>query len=159
MVFVTASVLEISDFGGISGADTLCQEEAEAAGLPHPERFSAWLSDSKSSPSRRFEIRNARYVLVDGSVIADDWDDLTDGALSNPINRFADGTLEPTSAVWTATTTAGEASEDGVYCGDWTVADDSLVRFGSVSAADEDWTYRPDTSWCFDIARLYCFED
>jgi len=158
-VFVTASVLEIGDFGGIAGADALCQEEAEAAGLPRADRFGAWLSDSKSSPSTRFETRSARYVLVDGSVIADDWDDLTDGALSHPINRFADGTLEPTSAVWTATMPSGEADGDGVFCGDWSVPDDSLVRFGSAAAADEDWTYRPDTSWCFDIARLYCFED
>ena len=64
---------------GIDGADAICKSEAEMYGLPKPDRYVAWLSDSKSSPVTRFQTRTAHYVLVGGSLIADDWDDLDDG--------------------------------------------------------------------------------
>jgi len=111
-VFVSSAAPTGEEVMGIAGADTRFAVEAETAGLANPERFHAWLSDSKSSPATRFETRGARYVLVDGSVIADDWDDLTDGQLSHPINAYPDGS-EANVAVWTSTTPSGEAVDTG----------------------------------------------
>ena len=157
-VFVTKELRSAGEFMGIAGADLLCQDEAEMYGLAEPERFRAWLSDSKSSPSTRFATRDARYVLVDGSVIADDWDDLTDGQLSHPIDRQADG--EPTlDAVWTSTRINGEAVDTGEFCGDWSLSDKSFGRAGSSQAVDSWWTERPDPVYCLQIAALFCFRD
>ena len=157
-VFVTQAPMEAAALMGIAGADTLCQEEAELYALSEPARFRAWLSDSKSSPATRFETRGARYVLVDGSVIADDWDDLTDGQLSLPIDRKADGS-EANHPIWTSTQPSGEAVATPDFCGDWSVNDESAAGLGSSSAVDSWWTEVPLESFCFDIAHLYCFRD
>ncbi|MEZ4384944.1 MAG: DUF4215 domain-containing protein [Nannocystaceae bacterium] len=157
-VFVTAAPIDAASLKGIAGADALCQAEAEGAGLAEPERFRAWLSDSKSSPADRFETRNARYVLVDGSVIADDWEDLTDGQLSHPINRYLDGGLAK-AAVWTSTKASGEAIDTPDFCGDWSVNDESFAGQGATEAPDESWTNLPILAWCIDIQHLYCFRD
>jgi len=157
-VFVTLAPTEAAALMGIAGADTLCQDEAQLYGLAQPERFRAWLSDSKSSPATRFETRDARYVLVDGSVIADDWDDLTDGQLSHPINRSADG-AEAEHPIWTSTQTSGEALETPAFCGDWSINGEGGAGVGSSSAVDVWWTDVPFDFFCFDIAHLYCFRD
>ena len=108
-VFVTKQFLNAGELMGIDGADAICKSEAEMYGLPKPDRYVAWLSDSKSSPATRFQTRTARYVLVGGSLIADDWDDLTDGQLSHAIDRDATGELV-NNTVWTATTVLANRS-------------------------------------------------
>ncbi len=157
-VFVSVAAPTGEEIMGIAGADARCVVEAEAARLANPERFRAWLSDSKSSPATRFETRGARYVLVDGSVIADDWDDLTDGQLSHPINAYPDGS-EANVAVWTSTEASGEAVDTGEFCGDWSVADDSYGRTGYSPEVDYFWTFADLGLVCFGIAHFYCFED
>jgi len=157
-VFVTKDLTDAGALMGIDGADAICQAEAELNDIAAPDRFRAWLSDSKSSPSTRFVTRNARYVLVDGSVIADDWDDLTDGQLSHPIDRFADGELA-NEIVWTSTAATGEASDSGEFCGDWSVSDETYARQGATTLTDARWTDLPDPGNCFEIASIYCFRD
>jgi len=157
-VFVTKQFLNAAELMGIDGANAICKAEAEMYGLPKPERYVAWLSDSKSSPATRFETRTARYVLVDGSVIADDWDDLTDGQLSHAIDRDAIGELVNNS-VWTATMVSGEAVDGGEFCSDWLVDDDSVGRVGSSSEVDFWWTNAPQPAFCLSARPLYCFQD
>ena len=40
------------NIGGLTAADSICQTEADDAGLPGT--YKAWLSDSTASPSSRF---------------------------------------------------------------------------------------------------------
>jgi len=157
-VFVTKEQIAAGDLMGIDGADAFCQAEAELYGLAQPGRFRAWISDSKSSPATRFIARGARYVLVDGSVIADDWDDLTDGQLSHPISLFADGESANTP-VWTSTLATGEATDTGEFCGDWSMNDETFARIGATQATDFNWTNRPNPTFCFSTACVYCFQD
>ena len=88
-VFVTAARYSANLGGGLTGADTLCQVEAETAGLPGA--YKAWLADESGGPSTRFRLSSGPYQLVTGETVADNWDDLTDGALRHAIDTNAAG--------------------------------------------------------------------
>ena len=77
-VFVT-SQSHNGDFGGLTGADAFCQSLALTAGLSGT--YKAWLSDTTGSPATRFAQASVPYRLVDGTTIANDWNDLTDGTI------------------------------------------------------------------------------
>lgn len=158
-VFVTSQSYNGVAFGGVSGADTKCQDLAAAAGLPDPGSFLAWLSDSSSSPAIRFNNpSNLSYQLVDGTIaIANDFADLTNGNIQNPINVDENGAptlgIVPT-AVWTGTNSAGNLISPN--CGGWFDGDGS----GSVGSTDflsGQWTDNGSQS-CMLTARLYCFQ-
>ncbi|MET0791193.1 MAG: hypothetical protein ABW061_06690, partial [Polyangiaceae bacterium] len=85
IVFVTSTRYS-GKFGGVAGADVQCQARAVAANLAGVYR--AWLSgpDLPSSPSARFAHSSVPYRLLDGSLVADDWGDLTDGTLQHAID-------------------------------------------------------------------------
>ncbi len=157
-VFVTKEYVGAGDLMGLKGADALCQAEAEFYELEYPERFKAWLSDSKESPATRFTTRNARYVLPNGMSIADDWQDLTDGQLSHAIDRTADGEIV-NHPIWTSTLATGEAIDSDKFCGDWSMGDESFVHQGSTGATDSNWTKRALPGLCLEVAYLYCFRD
>lgn len=155
-VFVTSSAYA-PDFGGIAGGDGLCQAHADAAGLGGV--WFAWLSDSSSgSPAQNFNQSPYNYVLVDGSVVAEGWEDLTDGALTTRITLDENGTSQ-SSYVWTGTATDG--SQYGSHCSDWS-STDGYAKVGHASqdnsgASPQWWSTRGNTT-CSGTARLYCFE-
>ena len=158
-VFVSDKDYE-AQMGGLDGADDLCKTQAAIHDLPDPGRYKAWLSDSTGSPSTRFVTRKARYVSTVGATIADDWDDLTDGELTNPIMHTADGEDLGVVPIWTATTPSGEGVGGDLYCVDWTVdAEEQLTNKGASGALDSRWTQLPVTSDCYGLGHLMCFED
>lgn len=67
----------------------------------------------------RFTQNPGPYVLVNGTRVADNWADLTDGTLDHAIDRteanlpLADGAE---ARVWTNTTTAGPAWDNSTNC-------------------------------------------
>lgn len=139
-VFIS-SVFFDGDFGGLDGADAACQELSVAAGLPG--QYRAWLSDSTGSPATRFAQSATPYILVDGTVIADDWADLADGQLNDAIYLQEDGSPSPMIStlfgqVWTTTNEAGTLNTAGgndLHCDNWsTVSARGLV--GSPNSAD-----------------------
>src|SRR5262245_61095552 len=88
LVFLS-STEQAGDLGGIAGADAICQSLAHAADLPGTYR--AWLSDGNASPSTRFSRSTAPYTLVDGTLIAGNWNELTGGALQHAIDLAETG--------------------------------------------------------------------
>ncbi len=114
------------NLGGLDGADATCQQLAGDAGLPGIYR--AWLSDLTGSPSTRFTQSSTPYFLLNGTVIADDWADLTDGELNAPIHVYEDGTVRPIvedslETVWSGTDESGALNTAGgfpFYCSNWT---------------------------------------
>jgi len=151
-VFVTAS-LRTADLGGIEGADALCAEEAESAGLDG--EFVAWLSTRESSVADRFERSTAPYVLVDGTVIADDWDDLVDGSIDALLNLDAEG-QQRSGDVWTGTRADGTAYPDD-DCSGFTSASGGVAQCGSTQSTGAPWTENI-TPACGTRLRLYCVE-
>jgi hypothetical protein len=153
IVFVTSQTYT-GDLGGIDGADQKCQQLAEDAGLPG--LYSAWLSDSTTSPAQRFIKNKAPYMLVDGTAIADDWNDLTDGSLDAPINRDENNNVVSRS-VWTNTNANGTLNGD-LSCQGWTFGmGGDFGGVGNSSETDDDWTLEA-FSFCAATLSLYCFQ-
>jgi hypothetical protein len=73
-VFVSSETYT-GDLGGLDGADAKCQALADAAHLGGT--FKAWLSTSTVDAADRLTHSTRPYTLVDGTLIANDWTDLT----------------------------------------------------------------------------------
>jgi hypothetical protein len=152
IVFIT-STARTADFGGISGADELCATQAAEAGLQGV--FKAWLSTASSSVADRLVHSTGPYALVDGTVIADDWDDLVDGSIATPIDVDASGQTR-TGDVWTGTLPTGDSDTFG-DCEGFTSSAGGVALCGTSSSPTSLWTanIRPA---CSTVLRLYCFE-
>lgn len=154
LVFLT-STGHTGALGGLAGADAICQARATAAGRPGTYR--AWLSDTTGSPSTRFTQSAGPYVLVNGTTIANNWADLTDGTLAAPINVTELGTVVgPPIAVFTGTRPNGTADPFD-HCQNWTMAAVGAGVGGSVIDTDARWTAFA-LFGCSDMRRLYCFQ-
>lgn len=152
-VFIT-SAYQTGNLGGLSGADTICQNEANAESLGGT--YKAWLSTGTVNAIDRL-ISNGPWVRVDGVKVADNKADLTDGELFTTITVDAAGNYIGDLAVWTGTDAAGLKTADN--CGDWLLAD--ILELGTMGT--EFWTTlvwsESSTISCNVGARLYCFED
>jgi hypothetical protein len=168
LVFVT-STSSTGDLGGLAGADASCQKLAGSAGLPGT--YKAWLSDSTTDAATRLTHGNA-YALVDGTLVASSWAQLTSGVLMYPIDLDERGSAVASNEVWTDTNEDGTAAYDLDNaiedCSDWTngttatsePAPTSELAFGGLaSSADANWTVLDDGNYgCGTQGRLYCFQ-
>jgi hypothetical protein len=151
-VFIT-STMQNGGFGGTSGADTFCADRATAAGLAGT--FKAWLSVTGDGPATRFTHATVPYGLVDGTLIANDWTDLTNGSLAHAINRDESGLLV-TADVWTGTGTAGAPT--ALNCNNFLNATGSVFGVcGTSTVVNSSWT-QASTPACNTPLHLYCFE-
>jgi hypothetical protein len=168
-VFVTSQVFAGGDIGGLTGADTICDGAAQAAGMPG--NYLAWLSDSTGSPATRFGRDGGPYELVDGTEIAHNWTELTQQGLINGITATELDT-RPSAAntsscgpfsVWTDTKDDGTLNDVRFSCDDWS----NLMGMGAalgVAGGTLGWTDEcmlssaMTTAPCDQTAALYCFE-
>jgi len=161
-VFLSSTTYD-GNLGGLSGADAKCQGLAAAAGLPGAYR--AWLSDATSSPSSRFVPSGGPYRLVNGTTIAANWTDLTDGTLLAPIDvTETGGGLGATATAWTYTAFTGHAYGDDNHCQNWStnvgVPNTIPIILGSAGDApntDSTWTHVASIPCSFSY-HLYCFQ-
>ena len=160
------------NFGGVTGADTFCQGLATSAGLSGT--YLAWLSDTTTSPSVRFAQASVPYRLVDGTTIANDWADLVDGSIQNPINLDEYGNAAPSSMVFTFTMTDGTAGVfqsatsncygDDCHCNNWTNSNGQGSptpgsAVGQTTQTNDDWTDYSYYNGCGSTGQpIYCFE-
>ncbi|HRI09990.1 MAG TPA: hypothetical protein PKW35_19345, partial [Nannocystaceae bacterium] len=159
LVFITEETWTGKGVVGFDGAAQECIKIATAFGDPEPTRFRAWISDGNHAPDTRFIHSKGRYVLPTGAVIANDWDDLTDGTLDHPIDRTRDGKLLVEVPVWTAVKTDGTPHTDG-HCDGWTTDENKTARIGWTDLTDAGWTDWPGPGalTCPGNGHLYCFE-
>jgi cysteine-rich repeat protein len=159
IVFVTSGAYN-GYFGGFVGATNTCRSLAYDAGFENPLQFFPWLSDGEFYPSLTFYRSKGRYVLPDMvTVIADDWDDLTDGELQNPIDTDENGVWLDGTITWTATLPSGLPNPEMEHCSGWSVGGE-WGGWGYTGLTDLWWTAPPEASpqACGNYARLYCFE-
>jgi hypothetical protein len=161
-VFVTQTAYQ-GDLGGLAGADAICQQRAEAAGLPGTD-WTAWLSDDTTNARNR--IPRGEYRRVDGTLVASNRADLFDGELAAPINLNEYGQTQASFA-WTATNLDGTGT--GNTCNNWTDAsseqggcpdpgDPKCGSVGSTSATNAEWTKLNAAPFqCSAQYNLYCF--
>jgi len=172
-VFITSQQWT-ANLGGASGADAKCQAAANGASLGGT--WMSWTSTSTSDPSLRFVHSTVPWKLLDGTLIADDWSDLTSGSLENPINRDENNNLvtfnnanyptDPYSGIaWTDTSTSGHSS-GYTNCSDFT---DGTSASTSASVGYIGYYHPiPASCWtdaqgtaayvCNSVVSLYCFE-
>ena len=140
-----------------------CNHLAAKAGLltNNQPRFLPWVSDSKKSAAERLYHSPGRYVLRNGLVFAQSWDDLVAGNIVYPLN-VDENSQTVNSSVWTDTRPDGSAMPGG-HCNDWT--SDSLdlwAYYGEPSAVDGSWTLfvgqGDNPIPCGSPSALYCFE-
>ena len=151
-IFITNTV-QNADFGGLDGADQLCATQAADAGLEGD--FKAWLSTRSLSVSDRLMHADGPYVLVDGTLVANDWDDLLDGSIQAPINLDANGDLRG-GDTWTGTLATG-ASYSSDDCAAFTSGSGGIALCGSSESTSSTWSENI-TPACSTGLRLYCVE-
>ena len=162
--FAFLSESTTGNLGGIVGADTLCQKDAVAAGLPGT--YKAWLSDgtTANSPAASFTQSRVAYIRPDAAAteVAANWTGLTSGTLENPINATATGAAGYYLA-WSIVNTNGTPALTGSpaadSCNGWTSASSS-VR-GSVAYTGDtnsQWTYIAESATCDNAIPLYCIQ-
>jgi len=150
IVFVTTAVMD-GNLSGESGANLVCQNEADAADLPG--NYRAMLSMSNVTPSDP----GVPYYLPGGAQVAVDFADWFDGdGIVAVVDQQADASpASGTDRVWTGTTQAGSPSFD---CLGWissSSGDTGLA--GSTGQFGSGWT-----NWgqvpCNAQRHLYCFQ-
>ena len=164
-VFVTKASYT-GNLGGLVGADAKCQTSANAAGLPGT--FKAWLSDNTGSPSTRFtRPTNAKYELVDGTVIATGWADLTDGTIASAINLTEYGVAPVSTGIacwpfpaiaWSNTNGNGAQASSGSSCSNWTSTSGGSYWGSTTETSGGAWSAWCNGGICSWTAFLYCFE-
>lgn len=167
----TSSTRHSGDLGGLTGANTICNELAINAGLHRGRDFKAWLSAGTYSPSVVFPHREFPYISThNNEVIAENWDDLTDGSLNTPINYDENGNLLDDSSpyVWTGTNHTGGTFEMPLpnatehNCSEWTNSSSDWGALGNYERTNHTWTYFGSLSCNISATnfpvRIYCFE-
>jgi len=124
VVFVTRAAFAVSDFGGLAGADALCNAAAngpDAIARVRNRPFRAWLSTSSTSAAARLVHGTMPYTRPGGSKAASNWSQLVSGTLSLNLDVDETGTDLPAADIaWTGTTPDG--SSDDMLCTDWTTS-------------------------------------
>lgn len=156
-VFVT-STTTTGNTGGLTGADAICQQRAIAGGLSGT--YKAWLSGGGVAAKNRITQSTIPYALPNGTKVADNFADLTDGTLDAAIAVTELGTTI-FAYVYTGTTATGDASSND--CLGWTstaiTGGGSYFMQGYTSFADGLWTNSGSVNGCGVVMNhLYCFE-
>lgn len=171
-VFVTSTVYN-GDLGGVEGADLKCQNRADSANLQGT--YKAWISAGDSWPANSFNQSVTPYILVDGSIVADNWDDLVDSSqhsLNRTINKDEFGNTVPSvHYTWTNTfpdgTPATSSSDEFYNCSGFTSSEEleghSAIRGNANSSSKdptdlENWTVSGEAECYIAETSLYCFQ-
>lgn len=156
IVFVS-STEQNGNLGGVAGADAICRGLAADAGLHGLYR--AWIATSSTDdPVSRFYQSPAPYILVDGTMVATDWDDLTDGTLLAPIDIDETGGVHSGDFAWTNVNTDGSLTSAVTteQCQGWTVTNVG-GKLGQVDTAGALWTGPDGVGGCVGVHHIYCF--
>jgi hypothetical protein len=159
-VFVTSTV-QNGNLGGLSGGDAICNARAQAAGLPGT--YAAWLSTN--SVQARNRINDGLFARTDGQLVALSKTDLTDGSISNPINRDEFGNIPGgETQVFTGTGSDGNKWVFSSFpsidysCIGWTSSSNPYDHTGEMGASNSSWTDTSAGQGCANARRLYCFQ-
>jgi hypothetical protein len=155
-VFIT-STGSTAKLGGVQGADAKCQSLADSVHLGGTWR--AWLSTGAATkPNSRFTLATKPYRLLDGTLVANNYSDLTSGSIRASIQIDETGKNVGNPEVWTGTSTNGNGAVTG--CGGFTDDSDAATP-ATVGVADQQngaWTDVYEQSCNRTTQRLYCFE-
>lgn len=156
IIFITSEVYQGFALGGLHGADQRCHNLATKAGLPNPLSYTAWLSTPSTPAANRLVHSQGRYVLINGLVVAQDWDALTTETLETTITVDENSQTQDLRA-WTGTMAGGQPA-GSEFCDDW--EDSGVFKTGGTGlsiSTDETWSYFGEVD-CVTELHLYCIE-
>ena len=158
IIFVTSETFD-GNLTGLAGADGHCQRLADAAGLGGT--FQAWLSTSSASVNDRFITKSTGpYVLTNGTVVANNWEDLT--GCDNTVDFWVDENqqnVEDNLLTGTWCDGAFITQDDTNECEDYTSAAGDMGALGIVKPGVVQNTFRRNAKfWCRMQLHLLCFQ-
>ncbi len=160
-VFVSSELYTGEDIGAAIGADGRCTNLAALPGtlaVLQGRLWQAWISDDRASftASARLTHGTRAYRLANQKLVANDWTQLTSGALANAIDFTERGKTVGQELVWTGTSATGVVTAS--TCTSWSINGSANTgSVGRASASDSTWT-NSGTAPCVEAHRLYCFE-
>ena len=158
-VFVTSESFN-GDLGGLKGADEKCQAQADdPASIVPSGTYLAWLSDGTDSPDTRFTKSSHPYVLPDGTRIAENYTDLTDGSIQHLIDIDSTGKTVGQNRFWTGTNEDGTTAQPFRTCTGWmNPITNARGMVGSTGHTLTSWSSQSQNR-CNTISnRLACFQ-
>ena len=163
LVFVS-SLTYTGNLGGTDGADTICEQLANDAGLTG-RQWTAWVSSVNSSALDRLFGGFTPYRMLDGRLVATGLEELiTSGPrVSININEYGESVVNGSEQVLVWTGTEANGAWSGLDCEGW--IDDAPAEgndgdVGSVKLLVPlfgEWTFQ-GTAGCQTTRHLYCFE-
>jgi len=146
------------DLGGMTGADSICQQTAEAAG--YRGTWVALLSDYWTDASDRVP-ENTSIVNMRGLGVALDKDDLADGGLIGRITDENGNRCEDDCLVWTGSYAHANQYHYLYYteyaCNEWTSSEGEVKgTIGNSKFWDSGWMEWNFRQSCSTRASLYC---
>lgn len=158
LIFVSSEVYQGFAIGGLYGADQRCRSLAAKAELPRFETFRAWLSTPAMAAADRLIHSPGRYKLVNGLIVAADWEALTTAPLKNPIMVDEYSQTQDYRA-WTGTLANGQPAPGSSFCGNWDDNSGMLLFAGTglTASVDATWAFFEDVE-CGTELHLYCIE-
>jgi hypothetical protein len=152
-VFTTSVPFVIKD--GLSPND-VCWRDADAARLPDPKAFVAFLATTKTPALKLVNLTAFPWKRMDGVFIVDQSADLGSGKLLAPIDALADGRGYTTANAWTG---AVEPRAEGTAtCGDWGAVAGQGLAGDSATSSLPDWFSTANIPCTSTTARLVCIE-
>jgi hypothetical protein len=159
-VFLTQGTWN-GNLGGVSGANTLCNNAASVLPTPLGGSWVAWLSDQQLNAPQRLTWSGA-YVTLSKVPIAATKGDLTAKSLAHVIDVMENGVqlADTKPYVWTGTHADGQGAAN---CSNWGNAGPGQVGIAGSFNDPSKWTDNGGepfvgASYCGAAAHLYCFE-
>ncbi|MCA9518283.1 MAG: hypothetical protein KC635_25280, partial [Myxococcales bacterium] len=167
-LFVTSGtyVPGAGDFTGVSGADAICQQVADAAPLLQAvrpnARWRAWLSTSGVNAALHVGATDGPFVTFYGSASAPQQaligTSLTSYSFQGFPATYEDGAGTGPTEVWTGTNGDGSFAGAAASCSDFTSASSGISgRYGKPNYVTSNWTSYGDQT-CNVASHLYCVQ-
>ena len=164
LIFVTENLYN-GDNGGLAGVDSICQTEAQTAGISNFADYKALVSTSTIDARDRLSPFSTTIYNMNDDVIANDINELSSGEIQDVINYYADGTAyvadevnNEYSMVRTASLSSlrKESSSLSRTCQDYTSVAGSTT-LGNVNHFDHRWIRHSSSQPCAALRNYYCF--
>ena len=140
-MFVTASTYNGS-LGGITGANAKCNSDTNKLTSGTYKAFISINTNYPSATSLGINIASKIYSSNTSLKIADNYADLTDGSIENPVYP---GMYEK---VWTISNSEGD-------CSGWTSDGDMMGRYGHAINTNIYWRISSN-DYCHNLNHIYC---